>query len=557
MTDIYTNNKEISFDLFKYVAEQFASCMNDNLYVYDIKNDTYYITEGATKRFAVPGSFFNNVLEEHKKFVYPDDFTMLVNDLNQLIRGEKNEHNLLYRWLSKDGSPIWINCRGRLILGSDGRPSIIIGCINEIGKRQNADNVSGLLSAVTLKERLSNYNHLPDGYVLRIGIDDFKIVNERLGQEYSDHLLRNVAECIETNLIGRQSVYRIEGDEFIIFDLNGGTLADAHALFHKIRSGVDKHIEDNNYQALYTISGGVIENSYFETADFEYILKITEFALSTAKLRGKNQLYYFSADDYNAFLRIRMLGIALRESVDNNFQGFELYYQPIVSVDNETLYAAETLLRYTLTTGEKVSPGEFIPILEETGLIVPVGKWIIKGAIATCKEFQEKLPSFHISINLSYIQLLKSPVFVEILETLDNTGLSPDSLIVELTESGQLDNSLSIRNVWDKLKKLGVRLAIDDFGTGYSNLGNINNLKPDIVKLDRSFTIKALQNEYDHQLMIHIIYMIHSIGLNLVVEGIETKDEQSEIAALEPDFIQGYYYSQPCSKNEFRKKFNL
>ena len=113
MTDIYTNNKEISFDLFKYVAEQFTSCMNDNLYVYDIKNDTYYITEGATKRFAVPGSFFNNVLEEHKKFVYPDDFTMLVNDLNQLIRGEKNEHNLLYRWLSKDGSPIWINCRGR------------------------------------------------------------------------------------------------------------------------------------------------------------------------------------------------------------------------------------------------------------------------------------------------------------------------------------------------------------------------------------------------------------------------------------------------------------
>ena len=356
-----------------------------------------------------------------------------------------------------------------------------------------------------------------------------------------------MAECIEINLVNGQSVYRIGGDEFIIFDLNGGTLADAHALYHKIRSGVDKHIEDNNYQALYTISGGVIENSYFETADFEYILKITEFALSTAKLRGKNQLYYFSADDYNAFLRRRMLGIALRESVDNNFQGFELYYQPIVSVDNETLYAAETLLRYTLKTGEKVSPGEFIPILEETGLIVPVGKWIIKGAIATCKEFQEKLPSFHISINLSYIQLLKSPVFVEILESLDNTGLSPDSLIVELTESGQLDNSLSIRNVWDKLKKLGVRLAIDDFGTGYS----------DIVKLDRSFTIKALQNEYDHQLMIHIIYMIHSIGLNLVVEGIETKDEQSEIAALEPDFIQGYYYSQPCSKNEFRKKFNL
>lgn len=557
MTDIYAENKEISFELFKYVAEQFSSCMNDNLYVYDVINDTYYITVGATKRFSIPASSFNNVLEEHRKFVYPDDFKMLVDDLGQLIRGEKKEHNLSYRWLSVDGSPIWINCRGRLISDSNGRPYLIIGCINEIGKRQNADNVSGLLSSVTLKERLSRYDRLPDGYVLRIGIDDFKIVNERLGQDYSDHLLRNVAECIEKSLNKAQRVYRIDGDEFIIFDLNGGTMSDAHILYHKIRSGVDRHIEENNYKALYTISGGVIESSYFDTADYEYILKLTEFALSMAKLRGKNQLYYFSSDDYTTFLRKRMLRIALRESVDNNFQGFELYYQPIVSVGSEKLYAAETLLRYTLNTGERVSPGEFIPLLEESGLIVPVGKWIIKGAVSTCKEFQKKLPDFHISINLSYIQLLKSPVFGEILETLDTTGLSPDSLIVELTESGQLDNSLSIRNVWDKLKKLGVRLAIDDFGTGYSNLGNINNLKPDIVKLDRSFTIKALQNEYDHQLMIHIIYMIHSIGLKLVVEGIETKDELSRIAALEPDFIQGYYYSPPCSKDDFRKKFNV
>lgn len=557
MINVLNDNKDISFDLFKYVAEQFSSCMNDNLYVYDILNDTYYITEGATERFAVPGSFFNDVINQHRKFVYPDDFPKLVEELTSLINGEKTEHNLSYRWLSKKGEPIWINCRGRIISDADGKPYLLIGCINEIGRRQNADNVSGLLSAVTLKERLQKYDKLPDGYVLRIGIDDFKNVNERLGQEYADHILRNVAECVETNLVDGQSVYRIDSDEFIIFDRNGSTLSDANMLYHKIRSGVDRHIEATRYQALYTISGGVIQNSDFESADFEHILKLTEFALSTAKLRGKNQLYYFNTDDYTSFLRRRMLSIALRESVDNDFQGFELYYQPIVSVNTEKLYAAETLLRYTLKTGERVSPGEFVPILEESGLIVPVGKWIIRKAVATCKEFQDKLPEFHISINLSYVQLLKSPVFAEILEALDDTGLSPKSLIVELTESGQLDNSLPIRNVWEKLKKLGVRLAIDDFGTGYSNLGNINNLKPDIVKLDRSFTIKALQNEYDHLLMTNIIYMIHSVGINLVVEGIETKDEQSRIAALSPDFIQGYYYSQPCPKSEFQKKFNL
>ena len=230
MTNIYADNNKISFELFKYVAEQFSSCMNDNLYVYDISNDTYYITEGATERFAVPGSFFSDVINQHRKFVYPDDFPTLAADLNSLINGDKTEHDLSYRWLSKDGSPIWINCRGRIITDSSGRPYLLIGCINEIGKKQDADNISGLLSSVTLRERLRNYDHLPDGYVLRIGIDDFKNVNEGLGLNYADHILRNMAECIESNLVEGQSVYRIDGDEFIIFDYIGGTFSDAHVL---------------------------------------------------------------------------------------------------------------------------------------------------------------------------------------------------------------------------------------------------------------------------------------------------------------------------------------
>ena len=174
-----------------------------------------------------------------------------------------------------------------------------------------------------------------------------------------------------------------------------------------------------------------------------------------------------------------------------------------------------------------------------------------------CREFQKTLPDFRVSVNLSYIQLMRSPIFNEILDALNESSLSPDSLIVELTESGQLDNTIAIKNMWDKLKTLGVGLAIDDFGTGYSNLGNIGDLRPDIVKLDRSFTLKALKNEYEHQLMTNIICLVHSIGLNLVVEGVETNDEQTRISSLSPDFIQGYYYSRPCPKEEFKNKFHL
>lgn len=551
------NDMSMSFDLFKCIAEQFSSCMNDYLYVYDMINDTFFISERATERFAVPGSLFNNVMDSLRQFVYPSDFPTLKNDLNEVMAGNKTEHNLRYRWLDRNGSPIWIICRGCVINDSSGKPYLLIGCINEIGRRQTADNVSGLLSGISLIETFNNSTSLPDGFMMRVGIDDFKTITERLGQDYSDRILKNTAECITRNLKDGQNVYRVAADEFLIYDTTGGTTSDAHDLFHKIRAEVDDQVESNHYKALYTVSGGIISNSDFDTISFENIIKLTDFTLNSAKKRGHNQLYYYAQDDYDAFLRRRALRLALRESVDDNFRGFELYYQPIVSVDTEQLYAAETLLRYTLKNGERIPPIEFIPILEETGLIIPVGRWVIRGAMNACREFQKTLPDFRVSVNLSYIQLMRSPIFNEILDALNESSLSPDSLIVELTESGQLDNTIAIKNMWDKLKTLGVGLAIDDFGTGYSNLGNIGNLRPDIVKLDRSFTLKALKNEYEHQLMTNIICLVHSIGLNLVVEGVETNDEQTRISSLSPDFIQGYYYSRPCPKEEFKNKFHL
>lgn len=550
------DNTDISFELLKGIAEHFSSCMNDYLYVYDINNDLYYISERAMERFAVPGSLFRDALNTHKQFVYHEDFPMLSNEIDELFSGKRKEHNMRYRWLGKDGSPIWINCRGR-ILYKDGKPSIFMGCINEIGRRQTADNVSGLLSGLSLAECIDSDTLLPDGFMMRVGIDDYSTIIERLGQDYTDHILRNTAECISENLSKGQNVYRIAASEFLIYDTAGGSVSDAHDLFHKIRAEVDRQIENSHYKALYTLSGGIINNSDFDTVSFENVLKLTEFTLNTAKRHGQNQLYYFEKSDYEAFLRKRSLRLALRESVDDNFRGFELYYQPIVAVGSENLFAAETLLRYTTKNGEQISPAEFIPVLEDTGLIIPVGKWIIRGALNTCKEFQKKLPDFCISINLSYIQLLRSPIFNEIFDALTAFGLSPSSLIVELTESGQLDNTKTVRTIWDRFKALGIKIAIDDFGTGYSNLGNIGKLKPDIVKLDRSFTLRALDNDYEHRLMSNIICLVHSIGLHLVVEGVETNDEQIEISSLCPDFIQGYYYSRPCPKKEFKMKFNL
>ncbi len=545
-----------SYESFQDAIKQFASCMDDYLFVFDLKKDCYYISSSAAERFRMPSNEFSNASEVLRGFVYSEDYQMLSNDLANLTSGKKQSHNLRYRWLGKDGSPIWINCRGIVVKDPDSVPEFMIGCVNEIGVKQIADNVSGLLGESAFRNQIQRFRKtFPKGFILRIGIDDFRDINEKFGTEYGDIILRIVAECIEHSLLPGQQAYRMVADEFVVTDFLGGSGSDAEKLYFRICGEIEEKIEERHYESVYTISGGIITSIDITDLDYTDITKISHFALGEAKLRGKNQVYLFRTEDYSRFLRKRVLLRALHEAVANNFHGFELYFQPIMKTGSAELFAAEALLRFRIYDTEFVAPIEFIPILEESGLIIPVGKWILHRAMSMCQECQKQYPDFKISINLSYIQIIKSAILTEITSSIANATLRPSSIIMELTESGHLENTPAIQNVWNRLKEHGVNIAIDDFGTGYSNLQNIGTLMPHIVKLDRNFTAKALQNAYEYQLMINIIQMVHSLGLQVCVEGIETTEELVKISALNPDFIQGYYYSRPCPKEEFIEKF--
>lgn len=544
------------FELFCGMIEAFDPCMDDYLYVFDVQNDQYYISKKSMKRFALPSFQFTHVLDTHRKFVYEEDIEMLEADLEKVMSGEKLEHNLTYRWMSVDGEPIWINCRGRIIIGADGKPQFLVGCINEVGTKPIADNVSGLLESFAIKDAWNQqHNTMTNGFVLRIGIDNFKTINEKLGVEYGDFIIHEVANCILDCIHEGQKVFRVVADEFLIIDTAGGTAKDAKALYRKVRNGVDHLISRDNYKAFFTISGGVISGETLGQVDYNELLKYTQFALSEAKARGKNQVYYFQVEDYEKFLRRRKILVELRKAVSNDFEGFDVFFQPIITRGGKDLYAAESLLRFWTPEKETVSPAEFIPILEESGLIIPVGKWVLHRALEMCVKCREKRPDFKVSVNLSYIQILKSNFFKDVTEALEQYKLRPDSLIIELTESGYVENSPVVRKLWEQLKDRGVLIAIDDFGTGYSNLQSIGNMMPDIIKLDRGFTVKALNNNYEYQLMNQIIQLIHSVDLKVCVEGVETMEELTEIERLSADCIQGYYYGKPCEKQAFYKDF--
>lgn len=202
-----------------------------------------------------------------------------------------------------------------------------------------------------------------------------------------------------------------------------------------------------------------------------------------------------------------------------------------------------------------ISPAEFIPILEESGLIIPVGRWLIRTAVGVCKEWQKEHPGMRVQVNLSYVQVAKTDVLRDVREVLHETGLSPECLGVELTESGYLEPGAHFQKVWQGLKDLGVKVLLDDFGTGYSNFHCLGDLTPDCIKIDRSFTQKALTDAYEYNLLTQMIWMSKHLNIQVCIEGIETMEELERIAELKPDFIQGYLFSRPVSNAEFTDSF--
>lgn len=566
-----------SREQMEYIVELFNPCMDDYLYVFDLQKDCYKISKHATERFLLPGDNFDDAAKAHHTFVYSEDQSRLDDEFRRIMSGEIVFHNMHYRWLDRAGKPVWINCRGRVLNDADGKPHFLVGCINEIGQKQKADNVSGLLGESSLSAYVEQFEDgLPDGFFLRIGIDDFRDINGDFGMEYGDYILKSTADCIAENIKPSQRLYRILADEFMVVDFSGGDMEAATELYKNIRKSLDTFIEENGYKSVFTISAGAVDTAK-TSGTYENIMKLSEYALNTAKDQGKNRCYIYMQEDYDVFLRKKQITRQLHHAVNHGFEGFETYYQPIVDTKTRRLVGAEALMRFSMPEScedgetkkeavcvgedghdadekvhwERISPVEFIPLLEETGLIIPAGKWMLHQAISTCSRWQKYIPNFRININLSYVQVMKSRVLTEILTALRLYGLEPSAVGIELTESGYLDTNTHFQKLWDGLKKNGVLVILDDFGTGYSNLHCLGDLRPNYIKIDRSFTLKALNNQYEHDLMTQIITMTHKLDLTICVEGIETEDEFAKISELDPDYIQGFLFGKPQPAEEF------
>lgn len=549
--------QDMSIEQLIAVIEVLQKSSDSYFYIMDLDDDTYIVTHQMLKRFP----FADTVTKDARKVmqdvvVYPNDYPKLKEDIGRCTAGEQAIHSLEYRWFDRQKRIVWVECRGTVIIGKNGH-KLLFGRVNEMGKEAKADNITGLRREVRFQydaEELLRDRPQTIRYMMRIGIDNFKEINEKESVEAGDGVLRELADCILAVVDPKVDVYRLMSDEFMIVDAMPDPGKDAQTVYNEIKSRVAASVREKEYSCFYTISAGVLQDG-FEGKNADTVQSLTEFALNEAKRNGKNQMAFFDRAAYDEYLKRLDIRKLMRRDINDNFKDFEVFYQPIVSVPDYKLVGAEALLRWKCEKYGTVSPGVFIPILEESGLIIPVGRYVLWQAAQVCKKWREIIPNFHINVNLSYVQIHKSDLLEDVDRCVREVGIPPESLMLELTESGYIETDDRIKELFRELKSQNFDVALDDFGTGYSNMRYLQEIEATTVKIDRSFVAQALNNEYDYNIITHIVDMVHSLGSSVCMEGIEKEEELNKMIQAKPDMIQGYYFGRPSPESQFEEQF--
>lgn len=545
------------FDLeeMKYFLNLVEQSTDDYLYILDFTNDRAIYSKTITKVFALEECEFSNATSKIMKVVHPDDVDMLMEDLQEGSNGRRKEHNLEYRWKTVDGTYVAISCRGQYVISHGVK--YLIGRISEIGKQTRFDNNTGLYREVVLENVYNEYakTRNAQGFLMLVGVDNFKELNEKYGAKTGDEVLNILTDAIRKYIDTPLRLFRMPGDECAVFMPYSmeKNIEQAKNLYKRIRNYIDSVIEQRKYDIFFTISAGAAEFNT-EKDSFNDLLKNAKFSLHAAKLNGKNRCEIFDAGEYKEY--IEKLGVQdeLRRCISEGFEGFELYFQPIYNPENDCLAGSEALIRWNSRKYGFMGPDRFIPLLEDSALIIPLGKWIIDNAARTCNKWITNIPNFVMHINLSFIQIVKSNIIKDVIENIGRYSASNNHYIFEVTETIEMDQMPAVDRVFKEFIKNGFRLAIDDFGTGYSNYGYMRDKTFDIVKVDRSFITDIDKQRNNYLMVSFIIKMAHEMGLHVCIEGVETKEELSCVKKLGADYIQGYYYGKPVCVADFEEQ---
>lgn len=497
-----------------------------------------------------------------KDLTHPEDVPLLKALGEELLAGERPHFQIETRHWSKDEKPLHVGLTVTMVRDAQQRPiCFLIQVVNlteqkwmeaQLRHRDFYDGLTGLANRALFVNRLEQAvirlerNTSTQCAVLFLDLDRFKVINDSLGHSIGDQLLSALSGRLESCIRRCDTLARLGGDEFSILleDIDG--LEDALMVCDRIHASLQLPFKLDSYEVFANISIGVVCSSvgYEQSSD---LLRNADTALYRAKAQGGSCHTVFDQTMHQRAVALWQMATQAQFAVQR--EELKLRYQPIINAENGRVIGVEALLRWHHPQHGSISPGEFIPVMEETGVISMIGKWVLKEACSQVCQWQQ-LPSgedVKINVNISARQLTQNDLINQVKTILAETGIAPEKLRLEITETAIMHNSAEALTVLKALRSLKVGLCIDDFGIGYSSLSRLQQLPIDILKIDRSFVQNIGAKGENTEIVRTIIDLATSLEMDIVAEGVETKAQLEGLRALGCETIQGFYFAKPMT----------
>jgi diguanylate cyclase (GGDEF)-like protein/PAS domain S-box-containing protein len=542
---------------------------NEGLWDWDLKTNNIYFSPRWMTMLGYSDGEITSDPQEWFNRVHADDIEQIKIDILAHIRGVTSHFENEHRMKHKNGSYRWMLTRGLAVWDENGTANRMAGSMSDITDRKVAeqqllydamhDALTGLPNRTLFMDRLkysvarakraANYRYA----VLFLDLDRFKDVNDTLGHILGDQLLVETSKLLSKHLRSTDTVARFGGDEFVILLDDITTMSDATRIADRVQNELSNSLRLHGREMYITVSIGIVLSAtgYDRPED---VLRDADIAMYRAKALGKARYEIFDATMRDRIIDRLGLETDLRQAIGRN--ELSLHYQPIIELKTGRLLGFEGLLRWHNPRRGPLNPGDFLPLAEETGLIVPIDRWVIRHACQQMRRWQAEFDlknSLKVSVNITAKQIAQ-PDFLEYVQmTLRDTGLSPRNLTLEVTESVIMDNIELAAGVFKQLQKMGVWIEIDDFGVGYSSLSYLAHLSINALKVDQSFVSMMVKKDSHHKIVQSIVSMAHALGLCVIAEGLETLEQIESVRELGCENGQGFYISRPLPEEEAKR----
>ncbi len=554
---------KVSEERYKLASEG----ANDGIWDWDLLSNRVYYSPRWYKLLGYSPSEMSDSPEEWLNRIHPDDLPTVKSTMEAHLSGLINHFEAEHRMLHCDGTHHWMLARGMAVRSELGTPHRIAGSLTDITRNKLNedqlvhqalyDRLTGLPNRILFMERLDQVikrqkRHDQSTFaIFLLDLDRFKIVNDSLGHRIGDQLIIEIARRLDNCLREEDTVARLGGDEFAILLTDLRDPYEIIQIANRIQREITQPVSMEGQQVFTTCSTG-IALSILEIESPEAMMRDADTAMYEAKAKGGNNYMIFDKLMHARAVNLLNLETDLRQALDR--REFFLFFQPIFDCFTQRVVNAEALVRWNHPQHGLILPNQFIDLAEETGLIVPIGEWVLRESCSQLNKWHAAgFKSLKISVNFSARQFQQADLSSMVRDALAQTNLDPASLYIEITESRSFSQLEKFETLLWELRGLGVKISIDDFGTGYSSLSTIQRLPVSTLKIGQDF-IAQLGSQKENDLIVQsMVEMAHRLGLNVIAEGVETEAQLNHLRKYRCDMVQGFWFSKPVYAEDLEK----